>query len=54
VCMAAGAWTPERAARSQREQADRITRAAIAAEAADTQGVLPAALPVPGHTLATG
>jgi lysophospholipase L1-like esterase len=54
VCSAAGIWTAERAARSQREQADRLTRAAIAAEEqADLEPatVLPTA--VPGHTLAT-
>lgn len=51
VCSAAGVWSAERAARSQQEQAERITRAAIAAE----QPVAPpATLPVPGHTLATG
>lgn len=54
VCMAAGVWTQERAVRSQQEQADRLARAAIAAQAPDTQGVMPAALPVPGRTLATG
>lgn len=55
VCAAAGVWSPERAARSQREQADRLARAAIATDGrpADTGdvGVLPA---VPGRTWATG
>ncbi|HEY1570062.1 MAG TPA: SGNH/GDSL hydrolase family protein [Pseudonocardiaceae bacterium] len=54
VCMAAAVWTPERAARSQQEQAERVTRAAIAAEAAEAAEPLPATLPVPGRTLATG
>lgn len=57
VCSAAGVWSVERAARSQREQADRRTRAAIAADAraesgAELGAVLPAARP--GRTLATG
>lgn len=54
VCSAAGIWTAERAARSQREQAHRLARAAIAAEeraSAEPAAVLPTA--VPGHTLAT-
>lgn len=52
VCMAAGVWTAERAARSQQEQADRVTQAAIAAEEQGTPDVVQ--LPVPGRTLATG
>jgi lysophospholipase L1-like esterase len=57
VCTAAGVWTPERAARSQREQAERLARAAIAAEeqaTAETSAVLSSTMPVAGRTLAAG
>jgi lysophospholipase L1-like esterase len=57
VCTAAGVWTPERAAQSQREQAERLARAAIVAEeqaTAETAAVLPSTLPVSGRTLAPG
>ncbi|HEX3588996.1 MAG TPA: SGNH/GDSL hydrolase family protein [Pseudonocardiaceae bacterium] len=49
VCSAAGVWSAERAARSQQEQADRLTAAALA-----DQPTRSAPLQVPGRTLATG
>ncbi|HEY3753672.1 MAG TPA: SGNH/GDSL hydrolase family protein [Pseudonocardiaceae bacterium] len=51
VCTAAGVWTAERAVRSQHEQADRRTAAALASDAVEPSAVLPS---VGGRTLATG
>jgi lysophospholipase L1-like esterase len=58
VCTAAGVWSAERAEasrRTQAAQAQRLARAAIAAEEqVSVDAVLPAARPPVGHTLAAG